>query len=80
MTKIYKYLVPREYFGTVRTIIDSRVPPVMSETIRPPTPLAGEILQMVLTPVHLAAQSQVEGPTNWKEFSTYLSHLLQFET
>ena len=59
VTKIYKYLIPREYFVTVRTIIDSRVPPVMSKTVRPPTPVAGEILRMVLSPVSVAYSSQV---------------------
>ena len=59
VTKIYKYLIPREYFLTVRTIIDSRVPPVMSATVRPPTPVAGEILRMVLSPVSVAYSSQV---------------------
>ena len=59
VTNIYKYLVSRKYFSLVRTVIDSRVPPVLSETTRPPTPLAGEILQMVLTPVNLAVQSTV---------------------
>jgi len=58
VTKIYKYLIPREYFLTVRTIIDSRVPPVMSATVRPPTPVAGEILRMVLSPVSVAYSSQ----------------------
>ena len=59
MTNIYKYLVSRKYFSLVRLIIDSRVPPVLSETTRPPTPLAGEILQMVLNPVNIAVQATV---------------------
>ena len=62
VTRIYQYLMPRQYFGTVRVIIDSRVPPVMSETVRPPTAVAGEILQMILNPLTVANQSQVCAP------------------
>jgi len=56
--KIYKFLISRDYFATVRTIVDSRIPPVMTETTRAPTPLAEEILKMILSPLDLAHQSQ----------------------
>jgi len=59
VTKIYSHLVPRNYFGLVRTIIEYRCPPVMSETVQPPTPMAEEVLKMVITPVNLAVHSQV---------------------
>jgi hypothetical protein len=57
--RLYRHLVARNYFAAVRTLIGTRIPPLLGPTLRAPTPLAGEILQMVCRPVHIAAQTQV---------------------
>lgn len=60
LCKIYKFLVVRKYFAMVRTIVESRIPPVLEETVRAPTPLAEEILRMLDSPLGLAYETQVD--------------------
>ena len=57
--RFYRHLVARDYYGAVRRLVDTRVPPLLGPALKPPTPLAGEILQMVSRPLHIAAQAQV---------------------
>ena len=59
LNKVYSYLVPRGYFGYIRRIINSRVPPVIEECIRAPTPLSQEILQMIFNSISVASRSKV---------------------
>jgi len=58
LNKIYSYLLPRGYFSYVRRIINARVPPIIEECLRPPTPMAGEILQMVVNPLISVGKSK----------------------
>ncbi len=51
--KMFQYLVSKDYFGNVRRLCDARIPPLMSETSRPPTPLSATILAMVTRPLDL---------------------------
>jgi hypothetical protein len=73
--RLYRHLVAREYFAVVRRLIGTRIPPLLEPMLRAPTPLAGEILQMVCRPVHIAAQTQVKiissGPYCPDTFQTY---------
>ena len=41
------------YFSSLRSLCDRRVPPLLEETVRPPVPLAGLILNMLLRPLKL---------------------------
>ena len=59
LAKIYSHLVPRGYFGLLRQIINTRVPPIIEECSRPPTPLAEQIFYMVLNPLVAVAHSKV---------------------
>ena len=51
VTKIYKHLVTNSYFAKIRQLVDTRIPPLLQETIRAPTPVSGEILGMVVRPL-----------------------------
>jgi ubiquitin-protein ligase E3 C len=53
LTKIYKFLIKDSYFSKVRQLIDTKIPPLLSVTIRPPTPVSEEILQMILRPLDI---------------------------
>lgn len=57
--RVYRHLVARDYYAAVRRLVDTRVPPLLVSSLQPPTPLAGEILQMVRRPVFIAAHAQV---------------------
>jgi len=57
VTKIYRYLVSCGYFSRVRQLADRRIPPLLEATKRPPTPVSGEILHMVLRPLQLVNSS-----------------------
>ena len=59
LARLYRHLVARDYFAAVRRLIDTKIPPLLGPTLQPPTPLAGEILQMVSRPLRIAALSQV---------------------
>jgi ubiquitin-protein ligase E3 C len=55
---IYAFLIGKSYFQHVRQLADSRIPPLLEASTRPPTPMSGEILQMVLRPLEAAAGLQ----------------------
>ena len=42
-----------DYFGLVRRLCDKRIPPLIEENCRPPTPLAEAIFKMILRPLKL---------------------------
>ena len=52
-TSIYKYLVSRNYYGHIRKLCDSRIPPIMSEITKPPTPMAEILYGLILIPFSL---------------------------
>ena len=51
VSKIFKYLVSNSYFAKVRQLVDTRIPPLLQETTRAPTPVSGEILGMITRPL-----------------------------
>ena len=51
ISTIYKYLMKEDYFGWVRVVGDSRIPPLLEETVKPPVPMAEAILSMVTRPL-----------------------------
>eukprot|EP00092_Neocalanus_flemingeri_P033885 GFUD01036847.1.p1 GENE.GFUD01036847.1~~GFUD01036847.1.p1 ORF type:complete len:1078 (-),score=314.76 GFUD01036847.1:112-3345(-) len=53
LTKVYKFLIKDSYFAKIRKLIDTKIPPLLAVTTRPPTPLSEEILQMVLRPLDI---------------------------
>ena len=53
LTKIYKFLIKDSYFSKIRQLIDTKIPPLLSVTTRPPTPVSEEILQMILRPLNI---------------------------
>jgi len=53
LTKVYKFLIKDSYFVKIRKLIDTKIPPILSATTRPPTPLSEEILQMILRPLDI---------------------------
>ena len=53
LTKIYKFLIKDSYFSKIRQLIDTKIPPLLSVTTRPPTPISEEILQMILRPLDI---------------------------
>ena len=42
-----------DYFGLVRQLCDKRIPPLLEESCRPPTPLAEAIFNMIIRPLKL---------------------------
>ena len=42
-----------DYFGLVRRMCDKRIPPLLEESFRPPTPLAEAIFSMIVRPFKL---------------------------
>ena len=42
-----------DYFGLLRRLCDKRVPPLMEENSRPPTPLAEAIFKMIVQPLKM---------------------------
>ena len=58
VTKVYKFLIKNSYFSKIRELIDTKIPPLLSVTTRPPTPLSEEILQMVLRPLDIVDSVQ----------------------
>jgi len=49
--KIYKYLIQDSYFSKVRDLVDLKIPPLISVTVKPPTPISEEILLMITRPL-----------------------------
>ena len=51
VSKIWTYLIRNGYFQKLRSLIDSKVPEPFSESIKPPTPLAASLCDLVLQPL-----------------------------
>ena len=52
VARMYRHLFTKEkYFKQVRRLIETRIPPLLETTTRPPTALAGELLNMVARPL-----------------------------
>ena len=64
LTKIYKFLIKDSYFVKIRQLIDTKIPPILAPTTKPPTPLSEEILQMVLRPLDIVDSVQDRAMVN----------------
>ncbi len=53
---------PGGYFGSLRLFCDRRLPPLLSESAAPPTPLAAAVLELFLRPVRLSVGVEEEDP------------------
>ena len=58
ITNIYKFLIKDSYFAKIRHLVDTKIPPLLSLTTRPPTPISEEILQMILRPLDIIDSAQ----------------------
>ena len=59
VARMYRHLFTKEkYFKQVRRLIETRIPPLLETTTRPPTALAGELLNMVARPLEAVQQLQ----------------------
>lgn len=56
VVQIFNYLVRKNYFSLVRKLCDSRIPPLIEETAKPPTMMAETILDMIMRPLQLVYQ------------------------
>lgn len=48
------------YFTRLRKIVDIKIPPLVEPTTRPPTPLAGCLLDFIIQPLEFAAITNSE--------------------
>ena len=64
LTKVYKFLIKDSYFEKIRKLIDTKIPPLLSATTKPPTPVSEEILQMVLRPLDIVDSVQDKAMVN----------------
>lgn len=53
----FAFLLSGDYLASLRALCDSRIPPILTETTRPPTPLAEMILQLILKPIRIQSQA-----------------------
>ncbi|RWS26248.1 ubiquitin-protein ligase E3C-like protein [Leptotrombidium deliense] len=77
MLSIWSYLVQNGYFVDTRKILDSKVPAPYEETLRPPTPLAASILDLILRPLQL--NMKVDSNVVLKFFTDFLSPPLSLQ-
>ena len=64
---IFRYAAKHSYFESLRSLCDSRIPPLIEETVRPPTAMAGVILDMILRPLKYLLRSEVKLRTEMVE-------------
>lgn len=57
VTRIFRFLIHRRYFECLRTLCDSRIPPLIEATPKPPTPIAEIILDLISRPLKLLNQT-----------------------
>lgn len=59
VTFVFRHLLDGHlYFESVRWLADTRIPPLLAETIKPPTPMAEMILELLLRPLRLMRLSE----------------------
>ncbi|BFZ16582.1 hypothetical protein BsWGS_19621 [Bradybaena similaris] len=54
LSQLLRNLVNAGYFGCLRKLLNSRVPPSLEESAAPPTPVAESIFDLIMTPVSFA--------------------------
>ena len=50
---IYDYLIRRDFYADLRQICDKRIPPMVKETTKAPTPLAETYFNLIMQPLSL---------------------------
>ena len=51
IARIFEYQMSKNYFRSVRKICDAKIPPIIAETTKAPTPVCESILDMILKPL-----------------------------
>ena len=51
LAQIYDYLIRQNFYADLRQICDLRIPPMVSETTRAPTPLAETFFNLIMQPL-----------------------------
>lgn len=59
--KIFEFQMSKDYFQAVRLICDSKIPPMINETAKPPTPIAESILGLILRPLQMVKEKKEFG-------------------
>ena len=73
---IYRYLISQNYYGHLRKLCDARIPPLMSETSKPPTPMAETLYSLIMIPFSLLCNDNSQFCNNVLQNLTenFLSH------
>ena len=53
LIQIYDYLIRQNFYADLRRIVDIRIPPMVTETIKAPTPLAETFFNLIMQPLGL---------------------------
>lgn len=51
--RIYTYLVGKNYFKSLKYLLDEKTPPLLCESVDPPTPLVACLFDLLIRPLHL---------------------------
>lgn len=51
VSSVWSYQISRNYFSKLRKVADAKIPEVFAETLRPPTPMASSLVDLVLRPL-----------------------------
>lgn len=54
LSRIYIYLVGKNYFQSLKFLMDEKTPPLLCESIEPPTPLVACLFDLLTRPLQLA--------------------------
>ncbi|XP_075215548.1 ubiquitin-protein ligase E3C [Lycorma delicatula] len=57
LIQIFTHLVQKGYIDSVRRLLDEHTPPLLEPSSKPPTPLAGSLLNMIQRPIMLVNQT-----------------------
>lgn len=53
VARIFIYLVGKNYFKSLKFLIDEKTPPLLCESVEPPTPLIACLFDLLLRPLQL---------------------------
>ncbi|XP_048762043.2 ubiquitin-protein ligase E3C-like [Ostrea edulis] len=56
--KIWLFLIKKEYFGSMRHVLEAKVPQSLEKSPHPPTPQADSIFKMIVSPIQFAVLSK----------------------
>lgn len=58
--RYFAYLIPRGYFEAIKWLCNTRVPPILEESARPPTPMSDLLFSLILRPIQLLEGSNCQ--------------------